>query len=72
MYPENVDQRVLILNYAMRAGFSGGVVVDFPHRYARITITTIYNKYIGLRFRKWPVLAEWNSYYNSYLWTLNK
>ncbi|XP_015885791.1 18S rRNA (guanine-N(7))-methyltransferase RID2 [Ziziphus jujuba] len=31
VYPENIDQRVLILNYAMRSGFSGGVVVDFPH-----------------------------------------
>ncbi|XP_030490347.1 18S rRNA (guanine-N(7))-methyltransferase RID2 isoform X3 [Cannabis sativa] len=31
VYPENIDQRVLILNYAMRAGFAGGVVVDFPH-----------------------------------------
>ena len=35
VYPENIDQRVLILNYAMQAGFSGGVVVDFPHRYVR-------------------------------------
>ncbi|KAL5549351.1 hypothetical protein UlMin_004582 [Ulmus minor] len=31
VYPENIDQRVLILRYAMQAGFSGGVVVDFPH-----------------------------------------
>ncbi|XP_062109261.1 18S rRNA (guanine-N(7))-methyltransferase RID2 isoform X1 [Humulus lupulus] len=31
VYPENIDQRVLILSYAMRAGFAGGVVVDFPH-----------------------------------------
>jgi len=33
VYPENVDQLELILNAAMHAGFSGGIVVDFPHRY---------------------------------------
>lgn len=33
VYPENVHQRELILGFAMRAGFAGGVVVDFPHRY---------------------------------------
>ncbi|XP_073284114.1 18S rRNA (guanine-N(7))-methyltransferase RID2-like isoform X1 [Primulina huaijiensis] len=31
VYPENLAQRELILGFAMRAGFSGGVVVDFPH-----------------------------------------
>lgn len=31
VYPETVAQRELILTYAMRAGFAGGVVVDFPH-----------------------------------------
>ncbi|CAL0325558.1 unnamed protein product [Lupinus luteus] len=31
VYPENIDQRELILNAAMRAGFAGGIVVDFPH-----------------------------------------
>ncbi|OIW19409.1 hypothetical protein TanjilG_09429 [Lupinus angustifolius] len=31
VYPENIDQRELILNAAMRAGFAGGLVVDFPH-----------------------------------------
>lgn len=31
LYPENNAQRELILGFAMRAGFSGGVVVDFPH-----------------------------------------
>lgn len=31
VYPENVAQRELILSYAMRAGFAGGVVVDYPH-----------------------------------------
>lgn len=34
VYPENLAQRELILSFAMRAGFSGGVVVDFPHRCA--------------------------------------
>lgn len=33
VYPENVHQRELILGFAMRAGFAGGVVVDYPHRY---------------------------------------
>ncbi|BAT76761.1 hypothetical protein LR48_Vigan627s002100 [Vigna angularis] len=31
VYPENIDQRELILNAAMHAGFAGGIVVDFPH-----------------------------------------
>lgn len=31
VYPENIAQRELILSYAMRAGFAGGVVVDYPH-----------------------------------------
>ncbi|CAN6552100.1 unnamed protein product [Malus baccata var. baccata] len=32
LYPENLDQRELILSSAMRAGFAGGVVVDYPNR----------------------------------------
>lgn len=35
VYPETVAQRELILGSAMRAGFAGGVVIDYPHRYAR-------------------------------------
>lgn len=35
VYPENDAQRELMLGSAMRAGFSGGVVVDYPHRYAK-------------------------------------
>ncbi|XP_010263231.1 PREDICTED: probable 18S rRNA (guanine-N(7))-methyltransferase [Nelumbo nucifera] len=31
VYPENLAQRELILGFAMRAGFAGGVVVDYPH-----------------------------------------
>ncbi|KAK9905335.1 hypothetical protein M0R45_000270 [Rubus argutus] len=31
LYPENLDQRELIVSSAMRAGFSGGIVVDFPN-----------------------------------------
>ncbi|CAI0427811.1 unnamed protein product [Linum tenue] len=31
MYPENMNQRELILKAAMQAGFAGGVVVDYPH-----------------------------------------
>ena len=30
IYPENLAQRELILGFAMRAGFSGGIVVDYP------------------------------------------
>lgn len=30
-YPENADQIELVTNQAMKAGFSGGVVVDFPN-----------------------------------------
>lgn len=35
VYPESNAQRELILGLAMRAGFAGGVVVDFPHRYVK-------------------------------------
>lgn len=38
VYPENLAQRELILGFAMRAGFSGGVVVDFPHRYVSMQV----------------------------------
>ncbi|KAI9156456.1 hypothetical protein LWI28_006914 [Acer negundo] len=31
VYPESLAQRELILSSAMRAGFAGGVVVDYPH-----------------------------------------
>ncbi|KAK4564900.1 hypothetical protein RGQ29_006807 [Quercus rubra] len=31
VYPENIQQRELILRSAMHVGFSGGVVVDYPH-----------------------------------------
>lgn len=31
VYPENLAQHELILSYAMRSGFAGGVVVDYPH-----------------------------------------
>ncbi|KAJ8554057.1 hypothetical protein K7X08_024735 [Anisodus acutangulus] len=31
VYPENIAQLELILGFAMRAGFSGGIVVDYPH-----------------------------------------
>ncbi|KAI8491646.1 Williams Beuren syndrome chromosome region 22 protein [Branchiostoma belcheri] len=31
LYPENSDQLELITTQAMKAGFSGGVVVDFPN-----------------------------------------
>eukprot|EP00037_Helgoeca_nana_P010750 m.94772 g.94772 ORF g.94772 m.94772 type:complete len:283 (-) comp20398_c0_seq1:182-1030(-) len=30
-YPENPDQMEMITSYAMRAGFSGGLVVDYPN-----------------------------------------
>ncbi|KAM0939359.1 putative methyltransferase type 11, 18S rRNA (guanine(1575)-N(7))-methyltransferase Bud23 [Dioscorea sansibarensis] len=31
LYAENMDQSAMILTSAMRAGFGGGVVVDYPH-----------------------------------------
>ena len=31
VYPENPDQMELITQQAMRAGFTGGVVVDYPN-----------------------------------------
>lgn len=33
MYPESIAQRELILGQALKAGFGGGLVVDYPHRY---------------------------------------
>ena len=41
MYPENIAQRELILRSAMHAGFAGGVVIDYPHRYARLLFRTL-------------------------------
>jgi 18S rRNA (guanine1575-N7)-methyltransferase len=31
MYPENADQAQMLTAAAMKAGFSGGLVVDYPH-----------------------------------------
>ncbi|URE00905.1 Methyltransferase involved in Williams-Beuren syndrome [Musa troglodytarum] len=31
LYAENMDQSEMIMMYAMRAGFAGGIVVDWPH-----------------------------------------
>ena len=31
-YADNVKQSEMIVTFAMRAGFAGGVVVDWPHR----------------------------------------
>lgn len=31
MYPENTAQAEMLTGAAMRAGFSGGLVVDYPH-----------------------------------------
>ncbi|XP_076947705.1 18S rRNA (guanine-N(7))-methyltransferase RID2-like [Bidens hawaiensis] len=31
LYPENIAQRELIYRFAMRAGFAGGMVIDYPH-----------------------------------------
>jgi len=33
VYPENDDQRELLSSAAMKAGFSGGIVVDYRDRY---------------------------------------
>jgi 18S rRNA (guanine1575-N7)-methyltransferase len=41
VYPENIAQRELILRSAMHAGFAGGVVIDYPHRYARLLFRTL-------------------------------
>lgn len=31
IYPENAEQATLLSEEAMKAGFSGGLVVDYPH-----------------------------------------
>lgn len=36
IYPANTEQASMMTNAAMRAGFSGGLVVDFPHRCLRL------------------------------------
>lgn len=33
IYAENIHQHEMIMSYAMRSGFAGGMVVDWPHRY---------------------------------------
>ncbi|KAL0364448.1 UNVERIFIED_CONTAM: 18S rRNA (guanine-N(7))-methyltransferase RID2 [Sesamum angustifolium] len=50
VYPENLAQRELILGFAMRAGFSGGVVVDFPHRCLMNDLNFQVYAILGLRF----------------------
>ena len=35
IYPANTEQAAMMTNAAMRAGFSGGLVVDFPHRWGQ-------------------------------------
>ncbi|KAF5461721.1 hypothetical protein F2P56_017796, partial [Juglans regia] len=51
LYPENLAQRELILSFAMRAGFAGGMVVDFPHRYANDLFGQSYNKLVFLHVK---------------------
>ncbi|MQM09366.1 hypothetical protein Taro_042237 [Colocasia esculenta] len=31
LYSENMDQTEMIMSYAMRSGFAGGMVIDYPH-----------------------------------------
>lgn len=33
LYAEDLNQRTMIMTSAMKAGFAGGVVVDWPHRW---------------------------------------
>jgi len=47
VYPENIDQRELILNAAMHAGFAGGIVVDFPHRYEEMNLTILLCSFVS-------------------------
>ena len=52
VYPENLAQRELILGFAMCVGFAGGVVVDYPHRYAEDP------KYLFILFMRRVILDE--------------
>lgn len=40
-YADNVKQSEMIVTAAMRAGFAGGVVVDWPHRLVFYYLTTM-------------------------------
>ena len=40
-YADNVKQSEMIVTAAMRAGFAGGVVVDWPHRYGFSYLVTM-------------------------------
>jgi hypothetical protein len=38
IYPENASQLEMISAAALRSGFSGGLVVDYPHRWAVVCL----------------------------------
>jgi hypothetical protein len=38
IYPENAPQLEMISAAALRCGFSGGLVVDYPHRWAFVCL----------------------------------
>ena len=42
-YPETPDQMELITTFAMKAGFHGGIVVDYPN-------STKAKKYVSLHY----------------------
>lgn len=41
IYPENAPQLEMISAAALRSGFSGGLVVDYPHRWAVVPFLLI-------------------------------
>lgn len=53
VYPENLAQRELILKQALQAGFGGGLVVDYPHRYVRSCGKLFLVTHFGTHLNTW-------------------
>ena len=57
VYPESIAQRELILRQALQAGFGGGLVVDYPHRYVLVE-AILFWFHIWLRINTLDVLQQ--------------
>ncbi|KAG2662324.1 hypothetical protein PVAP13_1KG523800 [Panicum virgatum] len=61
-YADNVKQSEMIVTFAMRAGFAGGVVVDWPHRVkvkmARCAATMMTRAVMKMVTKQWAYMKE--------------
>jgi 18S rRNA (guanine1575-N7)-methyltransferase len=51
-YPANVDQLDMITTAAMKCGFSGGIVTDFPHSTKAKKYASVFGEREGMRERE--------------------